>query len=74
MWSPTCYCNVAVDVGELLLQQDELRGGSFLPLQLQHYVRMVGKFAALLFVQCNVTAHDICKKAQMEKQKKQMML
>lgn len=34
VWSPTCYCTVAVDVGQLLFQQDKLCGGSLLPLQL----------------------------------------
>lgn len=66
VWSPTCYCNVAVDVGELLFQQDELRGGRLLPLQLQHYVRVMGHFAAFLFVQGDVAAHDVCKTAQKE--------
>lgn len=61
--SPTCYCNVAVDVGQLLFEQDKLCGGGFLPLQLQHHARMVGQLAALLFVQCDVTADYICKPA-----------
>lgn len=64
VWSPTCYCNVAVDVGELLFQQDELRGGRLLPLQLQHYVRVVGHFAAFLFVQGDIAAHYVCETAQ----------